>query len=365
MRYRGRGRLLTAVVLALVCFPAAAAAGPAAEPRWVPASGTTWQWQLTVPVDLSVPAEVYDIDGFYNSAAVVAKLHRLGRRVICYIDAGAYENYRPDKGRFPPSVIGNDDPPWQGSRWLDVRQIDILLPIMRDRIEMCARKGFDAVELDEVDGWDNDTGFPLTKADQLAYNRALAREVRKLGMSVALKNDVEQVPQLIGSFDFSIDEECATYDECPTLLPFIRRDRAVFHVEYPLPRGRFCKTTAPLGFFSMRKRLELGRYRELCPLAAGARVSSATTASGSVDAVVTCSLAAGCPTRVELRAGGSVMARRAARVASGARATVTFPLPARLLPAVRARSGAVVVVACRAVGRGCAVSGRAAVVPSP
>ena len=181
-------------------------------------------------------------------------------------------------------------------------------------------------------------------------------------MSVALKNDVEQIPQLLGSFDFSIDEQCATYHECRTLLPFIRRDRAVFHVEYELPRARFCTTTAPLGLSSMRKRLELGRYRELCPPAPGARMVTARAAGTTVVAVASCRRTAPCATRLELRAGGVVLGRHTARIAPGELASATFALPARLLPAVRARSGAVVVVACRAVGRGCAVTGRAPVV---
>jgi hypothetical protein len=310
-----------------------------------------------------VPAEVYDIDGFDNSAAVVARLHRLGRHAICYLDVGAYEDYRPDAKRFPAAVLGKADIPWQGERWLDVRQLDALLPIMRDRIAMCARKGFDAVELDEVDGYDNDTGFAISAGDQLVYNRALAHEVHLRGMSVALKNDVEQIPHLLGSFDFSIDEQCATYDECRTLLPFIRRDSAVFHVEYERPRGRFCNTTAALGLSSMRKRLELGRYRELCAPAPGARVLKAVAARGAVSVLATCPLARLCATRIELRAGGDVVARTSARIAPGARAEVALRLPARLGPAVRARSGAVVVVTCRALGRGCAVTGRADVTP--
>jgi hypothetical protein len=353
------GRLLLAAVLSLTCVGAAAAA----EPRFLPASGTTWQWQLTTPVDLSVPAEVYDIDGFDNSAVVVARLHRVGRHAICYLDVGAYEAYRPDARRFPAAVLGKADIPWQGERWLDVRRLDVLLPIMRERIAMCARKRFDAVELDEVDGFSNDTGFPLTAADQLAYNRALAREVHRRGLSVALKNDVEQIPQLLGSFDFSIDEQCATYDECGTLLAFVRRDSAVFHVEYALRRARFCSRTAALGLSSMRKRLELGRYRELCAPAPGARVPSATAAGGRVVAVVACPPAHACATRIELRAGGDVVARRALHLAPGARAEVAMSLPGRLAPAVRARSGAVVVVACRSIGRGCAVTGRASVAP--
>jgi hypothetical protein len=36
----------------------------------------------------------------------------------------------------------------------------------------CAAKGFDGVDPDNVDGWDgNDTGFPLTAADQITYNK--------------------------------------------------------------------------------------------------------------------------------------------------------------------------------------------------
>ena len=347
--------LLPALLVALV-WATAAGAG---RPRFMPASGTSWQWQLTTPVDLRVPAEVYDIDGFDNSAAVVTRLHRLGRHVICYIDVGAYEDYRPDAKKFPAAVLGKADVPWQGERWLDIRRLDVLVPIMRTRIAMCARKAFDAVELDEVDGYSNDTGFPLTAADQLAYNRALASEVHRQGMSVALKNDVEQIPHLLGSFDFSIDEECATYHECRTLLPFIRRDSAVFHVEYQLPRSRFCRTTAALGLTSLRKRLGLDSYRESCAPAPGARVVAARSAGGSVAVVVNCPLASACPARVELRAGGLVVARRTARLGPGTRAEMTFRLPASLDSAVRAHSGAVVVVACRAVGRGCAVTGRA------
>jgi hypothetical protein len=333
----------------------------AAQPRFVPASGATWQWQLTTPIDLSVPAEVYDIDGFDSSAAVVAKLHRLGRHAICYLDAGSYEDYRSDAGRFPAAVLGKGNVPWDGERWLDVRRLDILVPIMRDRIAMCARKGFDAVELDDVDGYSNDTGLPLTAADQLAYNRALAREVHRHGMSVALKNDLDQVPSLLGSFDFAINEECATYDECRTLSPFVRRGSAVFHVEYGRSRARFCGKTAALGLSSLRKRLDLGRYRELCAPAPGARVLSAQASGGRVIAEVGCPLARACPAHIELRAGGVALAHRTERIAPRGHTRLTFALPARLGGAVRARSGAVVVVACRAIGRGCAVTGRAEV----
>ena len=53
---------------------------------------------------------------------------------------------------------------------MDVRRIDVLGPIMESRLDMCEEKGFDGVEPDNVDGYLNDTGFPLTKEDQLSYN---------------------------------------------------------------------------------------------------------------------------------------------------------------------------------------------------
>ena len=46
---------------------------------------------------------------------------------------------------------------------------------MRRAWQMCARKGFDAVEFDNVDGYQNATGFPLSGADQFRYN-VLPRE---------------------------------------------------------------------------------------------------------------------------------------------------------------------------------------------
>ncbi len=256
--------LLLVVGLGLLLTAASPVATPTAGRRWTPAPGTTWQWQLTVPVDLSVRASVYDIDGFDNPASVVERLHASGRKVICYIDAGAYEDYRPDAGRFPASVLGARDEPWEGERWLDIRKLDVLAPIMRARLDMCRAKGFDGVELDELDGWANDTGFPLTARDQLRYNRFLANEVRARGMAAGLKNDVEQIPQLVRDFDFAIDEQCFQYRECGALSPFISARKAVFHVEYDVAARDFCPVATKLGLSSMRKRLNLGVWRIYC-----------------------------------------------------------------------------------------------------
>lgn len=232
-------------------------------PRWAPAPDVSWQWQLTTPVDTSVNAAVYDIDGFENGASVVRELHRLGRRVICYVNVGAAEDFRPDFGRFPRAVLGRSDG-WRGERWLDIRRIGVLGPIMAGRFDQCRAKGFDAVEPDLMDGYAETTGFRLTAADQLAYDRFIASLAHERGMSVGLKNDLEQVPDLLAYFDFAVNEQCAQEHECRALIPFVRAGKAVLHVEYALPRPRFCAETKALGFSSMRKRLGLGAWRQPC-----------------------------------------------------------------------------------------------------
>ena len=52
----------------------------------------TWQWRMEEhPVDLSLDVDWYDIDLFENHASVVAALHSLQRKVICYVSAGSWE----------------------------------------------------------------------------------------------------------------------------------------------------------------------------------------------------------------------------------------------------------------------------------
>lgn len=212
-----------------------------------------FQFQLQGRIDLSVRAPVYEVDGFDTPRRTVRALHRRGRRAICYISAGSWENWRPDAGRFPRSVLGKVYDGYPDERWLDIRRIRLLAPILRRRLDMCARKGFDAVEADNVAGWENDTGFPLTSADQLRFNRWIAREVHRRGMSAGLKNDGRQAARLAEVFDFAVVEECFSYDECGQYRPFIRAGKAVFAVEYELAPRSFCPQARRLRFSAIRK----------------------------------------------------------------------------------------------------------------
>ena len=129
---------------------------------------------------------------------------------------------------------------------------------------MCRAKGFDAVEPDQMDGYTNDTGFDLTAAHQLAFNRMIAELAHDRGMAVGLKNDLEQIPELVGDVDFAVNEQCAEFDECALYKPFIKADKAVFHVEYNLPTAAFCPAAERLGLGSMLKHLSLDAWRRPC-----------------------------------------------------------------------------------------------------
>ncbi len=240
-------------------------AGSAA--RWQPAPETSWQWQLSGTLDTSLDVAMYDVDLFETPQATIDALHAAGRIVVCYFSAGSYENWRPDKADFPTAVIGKAMDGWAGESWLDVSN-PALQPVMKARLDLAAQKRCDGVEPDNVDGYQNDTGFALTAADQLAYNRFLATEAHARGLSVGLKNDVDQLDDLVADFDWALNEECVKYDECDGYATsFIAADKAVFHVEYgnAALASSVCPKTKPLRLSTLIKKLALDAWRVACP----------------------------------------------------------------------------------------------------
>lgn len=235
---------------------------PSSRGRWVPRPAMTWQWQLSGPVDTSVDAEVFDID-LDVPDAVLADLTRRGRRLICYVSVGAWEEFRDDAGAFPAEVLGAPNG-WPGERWVDIRRLDVLGPIIERRFDRCAARGFDAVEPDNVDGYANDTGFPLTYTDQIRFNRFIAEAAHARGLSVGLKNDVEQAADLEPYFDFAVNEECVAFAECRLLAPFFSAGKAVFHAEYSVSLDEMCRATSGLGFSSILKSPDLDAAFRRC-----------------------------------------------------------------------------------------------------
>ena len=205
---------------------------PVVEGDWYrPPVLVTWQWQLRGRANVGYSVEIYDIDLFDSPEPTIGALQAAGKKVICYFSAGSYEEWRADAGEFVKGDLGNALEDWPGERWLDIRSPDVQR-IMRDRIDLAKQKGCDGIEPDNTDGYANDTGFDLSASDQLAYNRFIANEAHLRGLSVGLKNDLEQVKQLADYYDFSVNEQCHEFDECTLLQPFISSGKPVLNAEY-------------------------------------------------------------------------------------------------------------------------------------
>ena len=225
--------------------------------------GMSWHWQLQGDLNTGYDVDLYDIDLFDTDTQIIDDLKAQGRLVICYFSAGSWEDWRDDADDFEQAALGNPLDGWPGEKWLDVRASS-LEAVMEARLDLAAEKGCDGVEPDNVDGYANDSGFPLSGNDQLAYNRFLASAAHERGLLIGLKNDLDQISELVAAFDFAVNEECYEYDECERLTPFIEAGKPVLHAEYAEAlvndseaRALFCDEMVALGLSSMVLPLEL------------------------------------------------------------------------------------------------------------
>jgi len=236
------------------------------------AAETSWQWQLTGNIDTGVDVEVYDVDLFEVSQSVIDELHDDGRFVICYFSAGTWEEWRDDADLFPEDAVGNTMEEWDDEKWLDVRSNEIR-SIMQDRLDVAVDKECDGVEPDNMDGYlnDNNSGFDFDGYDQLDYNQYIAEQAHDRGLSVGLKNDVDQLVELEPCYDWALNEECFAYDECHRYEPFVDAGKAIFHVEYvdDTSDGQdladdICGDPALEGFSTLIKDWDLSSWRIAC-----------------------------------------------------------------------------------------------------
>lgn len=249
-------------VMALAC---AICAAPAMADIWQPEPGSSWAIQLQGVVATDIEAQIFDIDLFEATPALIDRLHGMGRKVVCYFNAGAFEKWRPDASAFPRHLKSKTLKGWPGERWLDIRKLKRLAPIMQARLDMAIAKGCDGVDPDNLDGYQNRSGFRLKPRHQLAYNRALAAWAHQRGLSVGLKNDLAQVSQLQDDFDWALNEQCFAYDECDLLAPFVQAGKAVFSIEYTGDPAMVCPKANAAGFSTLLLPLPLdGSYRVDC-----------------------------------------------------------------------------------------------------
>jgi hypothetical protein len=244
----------------------------ACQACWKPPADARWQYQLQGDPNTTITAapygggtpvapDVFDVDlyasdGTTPDSAATAALHAAGRRAVCYVDAGTYEDFRPDAADYTAfdsacggCLLGQNNG-WPGEKWLNIDddqgQRTFILGEVGKRMDLCASAGFDGVELDNVDGYANSTGFSFSAATQELFDASLANLAHEKGLSVALKNDLDQVADLEPYFDYAVNEQCFEYAECASLDPFVAAGKAVFNVEYDLSPSQFCPNAGAL-----------------------------------------------------------------------------------------------------------------------
>jgi hypothetical protein len=121
-------------------------------------------------------------------------------------------------------------------------------------------------------------------------------------MTLGLKNAGAIVTAVLPVVDFSVNEQCAQYNECATFQPFIAAGKPVFHIEYPAGDGdlqssvlasgfsgdtkkKFCgmgsddgKLEAMQGFSTVLKKMSLDGWVEYCD--GGVQVTSVDGGTG-------------------------------------------------------------------------------------
>ncbi len=230
--------------------------------------GDNWDWQLTEPTDLDRAVDVLDLHPDLVDAEELATLREKGIETICYVSIGTLEKGSSDEGSFPPDIIGKTYKDWPDERFLDIRGLDVLLPIMKKRFQACRDMGFDAVEPDNMDIHDNDSGFAVTADDVVAYVGKLAEVAHDLGLKIGQKNVSDLTGRMIGHMDFAITESCFQDGWCDEVSAYVDAGKPVFDAEYtdrPIDFAAACETAKTKRISMILKDRDLTAPVRMCP----------------------------------------------------------------------------------------------------
>lgn len=245
---------------------------------WQPKAGTSWDIQLSAPLDPSNATNfaAWDFDLFDNSKETIATMQSRGTKVICYFSAGTKEDWRPDAGNFTKSDLGSPMGDWPGETWLNVSSPNVR-QIMLRRLDLAVQKGCDAVDPDNMDGYGNQNGLNLTMQDTINYVSFLADAAHKRNLAIGLKNAGEVIPSVIGIVQFSVNEQCAGEGDCDLFAPMIQVGKPVFNIEYPKGtktnnninvsadlKKKVCHAKSQDGFSTVIKNHNLDSWTQLC-----------------------------------------------------------------------------------------------------
>jgi hypothetical protein len=235
-------------------------------PTFRPPPGTSWQVQLTGPLDTSFDVALYDVDLFDTPPSAIASLREAGHHTICYVSVGTDESWRADASAFPPAAVGNALAGYPDERWLDTRDPTVR-SLMTARLDVAAQKGCEGVDLSNVSPDGADTGLPLSPADAVAYAQLLAGEAHSRGLGAGLGGGATIAAQVVGTFEWALAEGCVAAGSCTAYGAFQAASKVVLGVEFgaAADAATICPAARADGLDALIKDRTYDAFRVACP----------------------------------------------------------------------------------------------------
>ncbi|MBE9586403.1 endo alpha-1,4 polygalactosaminidase [Mucilaginibacter sp. JRF] len=238
---------------------------------WQPTAGVSFDWELDdISSSNTFSGNVVDVDAFTTSAETVAALHAQGKKVIAYLSVGTFEDDRPDGSLLPKEVVGKKYDDWPHEKWLDIRQIEKLKPWLNSRFNMILKKGFDAIEPDNLDSYSNTTGFNISIEDTKRYIDFLITLAHSNGLGIGQKNVPDITAQYASKFDWALTEDAFKQGWQNDLKLYIDLKKPVFSTEYNDETSektfdsQYCPAAAGLGYTIILKKRDLDAWVHKC-----------------------------------------------------------------------------------------------------
>jgi len=218
--------------------------------------GDRWDWQLKAPADLDRDVEMLALDPRLVTVDKLQRLHAEGINTVCHVNAGTIAETDPGFSNFPPAVIGNAHKTRPNERYLDIRWIEIVVPLITRKFVACKTQGFTAIEPDGLDVYTQNSSFTITAADTVHYATTLAHVAHGLGLGIAQKNVPELTEALLPHFDFAITESCFETGTCEQIAAYPKANKPAFNAEYTdvdIDFAKACAEGARLNINMIRK----------------------------------------------------------------------------------------------------------------
>lgn len=218
--------------------------------------GDRWDWQLSGPVDLDRDVEMLGLDPDLVTREQLEALRAQGIDTVCHVNVGTLVQGSPEGNALPAATIGNtheDDPQ---ERYLDIRRVHYLVPVITKRFVACKDQGFTAIEPDNLDVHVKDSGFPISQADAIRYATTLAHVAHGLGLRIAQKNAPDLTGALQPHFDMAISDGCFEKGICEHFAAYPKANKPAFNAEYTdtdIEFGKACAEGARLNINMIRK----------------------------------------------------------------------------------------------------------------